>query len=133
MIYLYTRYRFGCVSTVKAEQWLKKHNIKYHVLSPRNIKENHIKQILYLSNSIDDVLVSRNVGGNTWEKLELTEQKIEEMSFTAFIKLLKKYPLLLKTLILFDDKRIVTGYHEEKIRSFLSSEYRRAVRQKLIL
>lgn len=129
MIYLYTRYRFGCASTVKAEQWLEKHDIKYRVLSPQNIKGYHIKQILRLSDSIEDILLSRGAGRKTWEKLEINEGILEEMSLNSFIQLLERWPILLKNLILFDDKRIVTGYHEEKIRAFLSSDYRQIVRR----
>lgn len=128
MIYLYTRYRFGCVSTIKAELWLKKHGIKYQVLLPRNIKKNHIKQILRLSDSIEDILLSRGTGRKTWEELELTEQILYDMSLNKFIQLLERYPILLKNLILFDDKRVVTGYNEESIRTFLSSKYRQIVR-----
>lgn len=118
---------------MKAEQWFKKYDIKYQVLTPQNIKRYHIKQILHLSDSIDDILLSRSSGRKTWEKLEITEQTLEDMSLNSFIRLLERWPILLKNLILFDDKRIVTGYHEEKIRAFLSPDYRQLVRQKLLI
>ena len=130
MIYLYTRYNSGCVSTVKAERWLEIHNIEYQVLSPKSITEEHIKQILRLSDCIEDIIISRKAGRKTWENLKLSNQYIEEMGLTSFIKLLVRVPFLLKTLIIFDDKNVVTGYHEENIRVFLPTEYRHIVRNK---
>lgn len=130
MIYLYTRYRTGCVSTVKAERWFKTHNIEYQVLSPRSITEEHVKQILCLSDCTEDIIISRRAGYKTWESLKLTEQHIEDMGLNSFIRLLVKSPFLLKTLIIFDDKKVITGYHEENIRMFLPAEYRQIVRKK---
>lgn len=51
------------------------------------------------------------------------------MTLNSFIQFLAQQPILLKNLILFDDKRIMTGYHEEKIRAFLSHYYRQISRQ----
>lgn len=130
MLYLYTRHRFGCASTNKAERWLKMHNMTYQVISPSTITKQHIKQMLKLSNCTNDILLSRSSGQSTWEKLSLTENEIEEMSLNSFVNLLVQYPLLLRNLILFNRNKILVGYHEEKIRTFLSSEYRQIVRHK---
>lgn len=134
MIYLYTRYKFGNVSTIKAEKWLKKNNIDYQVLSPQSINKYHIKQIIRLSDCIEDILLSpRGAGHKTWEKLGLNEYVFEEMSLNSLIDFLEKKPILLKNLILFDNKRLVTGYNEEKIRAFLSPMYRQIIRQQSLV
>lgn len=72
-MYVYTRYRSSCVATVKDERWLKRHSINYQVLSPQNIAEYHIKQMLRLADCTDGVILSRDAGQKTWEKVRITE------------------------------------------------------------
>lgn len=133
MIYLYTRYKSGCASTIKAKKWLKMYDIEYEVLFPKDITEKHIKEMLRLSDSMDDIILSRSVGRKIWEELKLNQESLERMSLKSFMRLLAKHPVLLKTLIIFDDKKIVTGYNEDEIRAFLPEKYRQVIRRRIAM
>lgn len=98
----------------------------YQILYPENICKNHIKLFLQLSNGVDDILKGQNI---SCRKLKFQYQHLEDMSINELIFFLTKYPLLLKSLIIFDNKHMLLGYHEEEIRIFLNRSYRRIYRE----
>uniref|UniRef100_UPI00359C8457 ArsC/Spx/MgsR family protein n=1 Tax=Lactococcus garvieae TaxID=1363 RepID=UPI00359C8457 len=124
MVNIFTRYKTN-TTTKKAVCWFERYNIPYQLIGLEDISEAHIKQILILSDGLDEILLSRDKGQKTWEKLHLNQQWFEEMSMNELMYILKKYPVLLKSLILFDHHRMLVGYNEEEIRIFLPVAYRR--------
>ncbi|MHA8110556.1 transcriptional regulator Spx [Lactobacillaceae bacterium Melli_B4] len=110
-------------SSRKARAWLKEHNIPF---KERNINSNplnadEVKQILRLTeNGSEDIISTRS---NIFKKLNLN---LDDLSVSQLIKLVVKYPDLIRRPIIFDDKRLEVGYNEEEIRRFLPREVREA-------
>jgi regulatory protein spx len=123
MLTIYTRYKSN-ITTQKAKMWCESYGIDYKMLYPKDISKEHIREILRLSDGVYDILLSWNKSYRIWQYLGITKEEIEELSIDELIRILISYPRLLKSLILFDHKHILTGYHDEKIRVFLPRGYR---------
>ncbi|UQS87153.1 transcriptional regulator Spx [Nicoliella spurrieriana] len=110
-------------SSRKARAWLKEHDIPF---KERNINSNplnadEVKQILRLTeNGSEDIISTRS---NIFKKLNLN---LDDLSVSQLIKLVVKYPDLIRRPIIFDDKRLEVGYNEEEIRRFLPRKVREA-------
>ncbi|MGI1837136.1 ArsC/Spx/MgsR family protein [Lactococcus garvieae] len=122
MVTIFTRYKTNG-PTKKAIDWLEKYKISYQVIYPKDISEKYVKHLLKLSNGINDILASE-CRKKKCEKLEFKQYCLEDMSVNELICMLTKNPVLLKSLILFDEKRMLAGYSEEEIRIFLPASYR---------
>lgn len=115
-------------SSRKTKEWLKTNQIPY---KERNINSNplgekEIRRILSLTeNGSEDIISTRS---HIFSKLHLNMDKI---TVDQLIKLMVKYPDLLKRPIVFDDKRLVVGFNEEEIRCFLPRSVRKATLREL--
>ncbi|UUI05242.1 Spx/MgsR family RNA polymerase-binding regulatory protein [Oceanobacillus jeddahense] len=114
-------YGVSCSSTRKARQWFRKNGIAYkerNILhQPLTIDE--LKNILQMTvEGTDEILSTRS---KIYKELNLN---VEELSLQTLLQLIHKYPRLLKSPILVDEKRFQVGYHEEDIRQFLPRKTR---------
>ena len=125
MIKVYSRKLKGDESFEKVERWLKNHHLRYKVYSPQNITEQQINQMLKVSElGFEEILISKQRGIKSWSVLGVSNAEISNLSTIEFAKLIASKTFLLKTPIVFDDKRLMAGYNADEIRCFLTRSYR---------
>lgn len=111
----------SCTSCRKARAWLQTNQLEFE---EKNIfvdplLEEEIKEILAATEGgVEDVISTRS---KIYEKLCLD---FNELTLKQMIVLFKEYPSLIRRPILIDEKRILIGFNEDEIRSFVPSETR---------
>ena len=119
MVILYTSP--SCTSCRKARAWLKENKIPFqerNIFSdPLNVDE--IKRLLMMTEEGTEEIISTR--SKIFQELGVN---IDELSTGALIKLVAKYPGLLRRPIMMDDKRLQVGYNEDEIRRFLPRSVR---------
>lgn len=119
MVILYTSP--SCTSCRKARAWLKENKIPFqerNIFSdPLNVDE--IKRLLMMTEEGTEEIIS--TGSKIFQELGVN---IDELSTGTLIKLVAKYPGLLRRPIMMDDKRLQVGYNEDEIRRFLPRSVR---------
>lgn len=117
-----TIYGAACSSTRKARQWFVKNEIPYverKILSePLSVKE--LQGILRMTvEGTDEIISTRS---KVYKNLNMN---LENLPLQELLGLIHKYPRLLRSPIIVDEKRIQVGYHEEDIRQFLPRKTRK--------
>lgn len=119
MVILYTSP--SCTSCRKARAWLKENKIPFqerNIFSdPLNVDE--IKRLLMMTEEGTEEIISTR--SKIFQELGVN---IDELSTGTLIKLVAKYPSLLRRPIMMDDKRLQVGYNEDEIRRFLPRSVR---------
>lgn len=111
----------SCTSCRKARAWLQTNQLEFE---EKNIfvdplLEEEIKEILAATEGgVEDVISTRS---KIYEKLCLD---FNELTLKQMIVLFKEYPSLIRRPILIDEKRILIGFNEDEIRSFVPREIR---------
>lgn len=109
MVILYTSP--SCTSCRKARAWLKENKIPFeerNIFSdPLNVDE--IKRLLRMTEDGTEEIISTR--SKIFQELGIN---IDDLSTGTLIKLVAKYPGLLRRPIMMDDKRLQVGYNEEK-------------------
>ncbi|MGV8958384.1 ArsC/Spx/MgsR family protein [Lactococcus lactis] len=124
MIYFFTK-RQGENSGRKVENWLKERAINYETLSPYTLTSEHLWQMLRVSEEgFDGLILSKTRAKKSWQNLALRGVEYETLTVEQMIEFILSYPQILRTPILFDENRLLVGYHEEKIRTFIPRHYR---------
>ena len=112
----------SCTSCRKARAWLEKHEVPFKehnsMTSPLTTEE--LRNILALTeNGTDDIISTRS---KIFQKLNVD---VEDLSISAWIKLIEENPSLLRRPIILDKKRMQIGFNEDEIRAFLPRGYRK--------
>ena len=119
MVILYTSP--SCTSCRKARAWLKENKIPFqerNIFSdPLNVDE--IKRLLMMTEEGTEEIISTR--SKIFQELGVN---IDVLSTGTLIKLVAKYPGLLRRPIMMDDKRLQVGYNEDEIRRFLPRSVR---------
>ena len=119
MVILYTSP--SCTSCRKARAWLKENKIPFeerNIFSdPLNVDE--IKRLLRMTEDGTEEIISTR--SKIFQELGIN---IDDLSTGTLIKLVAKYPGLLRRPIMMDDKRLQVGYNEDEIRRFLPRSVR---------
>ena len=119
MVILYTSP--SCTSCRKARAWLKENKIPFqerNIFSdPLNVDE--IKRLLMMTEDGTEEISSTR--SKIFQELGVN---IDVLSTGTLIKLVAKYPGLLRRPIMMDDKRLQVGYNEDEIRRFLPRSVR---------
>jgi regulatory protein spx len=115
-----TVYGRSCSSTRKAKQWLRENGIPF---VDRNITQDPITigelhTILRITEDGTDEIMA--VKSQTYKEMNAN---LEELSLQELIQYINKYPKLLKSPIIVDEKRLQAGYSED-IRQFLPRKTR---------
>ncbi|MBO0482604.1 transcriptional regulator Spx [Candidatus Enterococcus courvalinii] len=111
----------SCTSCRKARAWLQTNQLDFE---EKNIfvdplLEEEIKEILAATEGgVEDIISTRS---KIYEKLCLD---FNELTLKQMIVLFKEYPSLIRRPILIDEKRILIGFNEDEIRSFVPREIR---------
>lgn len=117
-------YGAACSSTRKAKQWFKKNNIQFVerniIRDPLSVHE--LQEILRMTvEGTDEIISTRS---KIYKDLDLD---IESLPLQELLELIHKYPRLLRSPIIMDEKRLQVGYHEDDIRQFLPRKTRQRI------
>ncbi|WP_087973146.1 transcriptional regulator Spx [Oceanobacillus rekensis] len=117
-----TIYGAACSSTRKARQWFVKNEIPYverKILSePLSVKE--LQEILRMTvEGTDEIISTRS---KVYKELNMN---LDNLPLQELLELIHKYPRLLRSPIIVDEKRLQVGYHEDDIRQFLPRKTRK--------
>lgn len=113
-----------------AIQWFQDKNIPYferRICAQRPLRKEELTKILSLTtNGFEDVLSSRSSIYNQ------IKHRFHNTTYENALGLIIEFPSLLRAPIIVDfgKHKIEAGFNEEKIRSFLSREYKKTVRKK---
>ncbi|QNL93059.1 ArsC/Spx/MgsR family protein [Lactococcus lactis] len=121
MIKIYHRKRKDS-SAVKAITWFNQHHIFFDYSLIGEITERDLRHILKLSNGFEELLRSRK------SKVDGSDQTFfdyEELSTEEFIACILRHPKILRTPLIFNDKKILVGYNDFEIRQFIPIAHRR--------
>ncbi|RIW37420.1 Spx/MgsR family RNA polymerase-binding regulatory protein [Bacillus salacetis] len=115
-----TVYGRTCRSTKRAKQWLKDNGIPFVerniVQEPITASEMH--NILHMTqDGTDEILATRS---QLYKDLDVN---LDELSLNELLEIINENPKLLKSPILVDEKRILSGFSED-IRQFLPRKSR---------
>ena len=106
----------NCDTVKKARQWLATHHVTYQFY---DLKKSGITRPT-LNNWIDkigmDSLINRR--GTTWRML--SETKKNSLDKNAYIKLICKYPTLIKRPVIDTGAQILVGFDQEKYKHVFS-------------
>ena len=111
----------SCTSCRKARAWLQTNQLEFE---EKNIfvdplLEEEIKEILAATEGgVVDIISTRS---KIYEKLCLD---FNELTLKQMIVLFKEYPSLIRRPILIDENRILIGFNEDEIRSFVPRKIR---------
>lgn len=111
----------SCTSCRKARAWLQTNQLEFEEknIFVNPLLEEEIKEILAATEGgVEDIISTRS---KIYEKLCLD---FNELTLKQMIVLFKEYPSLIRRPILIDEKRILIGFNEDEIRSFVPRKIR---------
>ncbi|WP_338450594.1 Spx/MgsR family RNA polymerase-binding regulatory protein [Niallia oryzisoli] len=115
-------YGLECSSTKKTRQWLEKNGIPFEerniLKEPLTVSE--LQGILRLSlDGTEGIIATRS---KAYKDLNLD---LEELSLQELLEFIHGHPRLLRSPIIFDEKRLQAGFHKDEIRQFLPRQTRK--------
>lgn len=117
MVVLYTS--AGCVSCRKAKQWLKQNDIDFlekNIFSVL-LDENEISYLASrCENGFDDIVSKRS------KVVREAKIDLDNLSFKEMVSFIQQNPSSLKRPILIDTDKLLVGFNDEEISTFLPSE-----------
>lgn len=112
----------GCASCRKATQWFKERGIPF---IERNLIKNKLtllefKEILQQTDNGTEDIISTNS-----KQFKQSINDIDQLQLEELFTIIQKNPRLLRTPIIHDGKRFMTGYNESQIRRFVPRTIRK--------
>ncbi|AYG00586.1 ArsC/Spx/MgsR family protein [Lactococcus allomyrinae] len=103
----------------KAVEWLESHQLPYKIITRKELTGELIKEILLVSDrGFDEIMVSRFRVSHA-HKLFYEKFDFEKMTVNRLVHILLEFPELLRSPIIFDEKKILVGFNGDEIRKFL--------------
>lgn len=111
----------------QAMAWFKAHHIPITKKRAEKITRADIVHILSLSeNGFSDILKKAT---GTGTRIHRITQYLEVSNFEQALDCIMENKDILKVPLIFDQKKLVIGYHSERIRVFLPQDYRKSERE----
>lgn len=108
-------------STKKIYDWLYLYKIKFETINEKDITKNIVKKMLSLSDyGFSEILVNKKASSGL-NKTIYSKYKIDNLSTEELIQLILVYPSLLRSPIIYDDKKILVGCDRYELRRFLAN------------
>lgn len=106
-------------SAERVTSWFKKRNIPYVVISKTSLCKEDIVRVLELSNKgFEEIIVSESKAPKLYSELR-SSCGMDQISTEQMIQFILKNQQLLRSPITFDDRRLLIGYNNEDIRTFI--------------
>lgn len=121
MIKLYLRNK-GDSSTRRTISWFEQHLIPFEYYPISKINEEDLRKILQLSDGFLPLLRSKNqaVYKNLDERLDFSQASTEDL-----VNYILRHPVILRSPIAFNNKKLLIGYNDVEIRQFIPKNYRK--------
>lgn len=121
MIKAYLRKR-GDSSSLRAMKWFELHGLSFDYHPIGEITERDLRKVLELSDGFDDLLRSKeqSVYKNIKEAIDYSEVSTEKL-----VDFILRHPVVLRTPIIFDNNKLIIGYNEVEMRTFIPQSHRR--------
>jgi regulatory protein spx len=113
----------SCSSCRKVKKWFEIQKIPYEErnIFSATLNENELKQMLEKTeNGTEDIISTRS------KIIKEQNLDVESMTIKELISFIRENPSVLKRPIMVDDRRILVGYNEEEIRTFIPMHRRHA-------
>lgn len=109
-------------SNKKAEKWFKKNEVEVSIKKIDQISKKDLFQILLLSEKGFLDILKKEKTTSCYGKLL---QECQNLTFNEALNFLLNHFELLRTPIIFDSTKLVIGFNDDEIRTFLSQNYRK--------
>ncbi|WP_061412387.1 ArsC/Spx/MgsR family protein [Lactococcus sp. DD01] len=120
MIILY--YSVSSTSSIQALSWFENREIEVHKKKIKNICKTDLIHCLSLS-SDGFLTILKNPNKARSEYLEQLKS-LDKLNFDQAVEFILEHSHLLRVPLILDDNKLLVGYNQEEIRTFLSTEYR---------
>lgn len=108
--------------TSQAMSWLDIFEIDYSILSKKELTKDILLDILSLCESgFDDILIPEQTGSKECKKI-YKSLNLSQISTNQMIEVILTHPIILKSPIIFNDKKMMTGFNSDDIRTFIPRE-----------
>lgn len=125
MITLY--YDLKSKSSKLAIEWFDKYKVKINKKDIKHIKKEELIDVLSASeNGFFDILKNSRYKSTKTKKLI---RSMQGMSFNESIDFLSTHSEIIRTPIMIENGKVLIGYNTERVRIFLSKEYRQTERK----
>lgn len=114
MIKIY--YRSNCGSSRRALEWFQSYNIEVQKHKITDLNQKDLFTLLKLSDGGIEGIIKKSQNNNFKTNRKLIS--LMEMTFNDALYFLISHPGLLRTPIIFDDRKCIIGYNSEEIRTF---------------
>jgi len=111
----------SCTSCRKAKAWFEENDIPFveRNIFSESLSVDEIKQILRLTENGTEEIISKR--SKAYQELNVD---MSQLSMKEMYSLIQRNPGMLKRPIMMDEKRLLVGFNEEEIRSFLPRSVR---------
>ncbi|USI66535.1 MULTISPECIES: ArsC/Spx/MgsR family protein [Lactococcus] len=116
----------GVFTEQKAKIWLKEHKLAFEEVSIQRVTRDDIIHLLQLSDDGFESIISKR--SSLYKNFILNGVLSPSMTLTECIELVLKYPALIRTPIIMDDKKLQVGFNEDSMRKFIPRPHRKVYR-----
>lgn len=116
----------GVFTEQKAKTWLKEHHLAFEGVSIQHLTRDDIIHLLQLSEDGFESIISKR--SSLYKNFIQNGVLSSSMTLTDYIELVLKYPALIRTPIIIDDKKLQVGFNEDSMRKFIPRPYRKVYR-----
>lgn len=106
----------------QAITWLDIFEIDYNILSKKELSKGVLLKMLSLCESgFNDILIPEQNGSKECKKIYCSFN-MDKISTNQMIEVILKYPIILKSPIIFNEEKLMTGFNSDDIRMFIPRE-----------
>ena len=116
----------GVFTEQKAKSWLKEHHLAFEEVSIQRLTRDDIIHMLQLSEDGFESIISKR--SSLYKNFIQNGVLTPSLTLTDYIELVIKYPALIRTPIIMDDKKLQVGFNEDSMRKFIPRPHRKVYR-----
>lgn len=117
MIKIY--YRGSCISSQHTIAWFESKNIEIELIKVSKMSTIDLINVLRLSDDgFSSILKKSLLCPHSKKYLDISSQ-IEKMKFNEAVMYLKRHSCLLKTPLILEDEKVISGFNNEELRQFI--------------
>lgn len=106
-------------SAERVVDWFKAREIPYQTISKTSLSKEDLMRVLSLSNEgFEEIIVSESKAPKLYSELR-NACDLDHISTNEMIQFILQNQQLLRSPITFDDRRLLVGYNNDDIRTFL--------------
>lgn len=106
----------SCRSAIK---WFKKLDIPFQLIQLKDLSKEDLIHILSLTDQGVNQLITQNRGNSSAKGYQVRKHMDESASFDDLLELIRAHPETIKAPIITDEHKLLIGYNDEEIRTFI--------------